>query len=99
MGYEVEIHPVDNAGQVAGYIAKYFLKSADELFMTGTWVKNLRRIEVSRSWIKLPNLKNDEWQWMLAETENFSAWWLKRQREKGREVIDRTAIEPEKILP
>lgn len=99
MGYQVEIHPVDNAGQVAGYIAKYFLKSADELFMTGTWVKNLRRIEVSRSWIKLPDLKNDEWQWMLAESENFSSWWLNRQREKGREVIDRTAIEPEKMLP
>jgi hypothetical protein len=67
MGYQVDIHKVDNAGQVAGYIAKYFMKSE---FESGQeFPKNLRRIEVSRSWIKLPDLRADtDWVWVINQT-------------------------------
>lgn len=67
MGYQVEIHPVDNAGQVAGYIAKYFLKG--EAASSDEFPKGLRRIEVSRSWQKLPDLKSDRvFQWIINQT-------------------------------
>lgn len=54
MGYQVEIHAVDNAGQVAGYICKYFLKSQGTISVDNPFPKNLRRIEVSRNWLPLP---------------------------------------------
>lgn len=50
MGYQVDIHQVDNAGQVAGYIAKYFLKSESNINENRQFPRNLRRIEVSRAW-------------------------------------------------
>lgn len=57
LGYQVDIHKVDNAGQVAGYIAKYFLKAQEQLDEKRQYPRNLRRIEVSRSWT--PFLKLD----------------------------------------
>lgn len=67
MGYQVEIHPVDNAGQVAGYIAKYFLKG--EAAANEPFPKNLRRIEVSRTWLKLPKKLSDKaFQWIINQT-------------------------------
>jgi len=89
MGYQVDIHPVDNAGQVAGYIAKYFLKSADMVEEVSEWYPNLRRIEVSRSWIKLPDLKDENWSWRIAESENFADYWIWSHRSSGFEVLDR----------
>lgn len=70
MGYQVEIHPVDNAGQVAGYIAKYFLKSEAQQNEGEQFPKNLRRIEVSRSWIELPSVKDDSFLWVINQTRD-----------------------------
>lgn len=73
MGYQVDLHHVDNAGQVAGYIAKYFMKSEEVTARTGKdYPKGLRRIEVSRNWTKLPDL--------VAES-NFS--WIINQTREG----------------
>lgn len=67
MGYQVDMHAVDNAGQVAGYIAKYFMKS--ELVDASPFPKSLRRIEVSRSWTKLPDLTADnKFSWLINST-------------------------------
>lgn len=69
MGYQVEIHNVDNAGQVAGYIAKYFLKSENIQNGGKSFPKNLRRIEVSRNWLELPELRDFErFQWTVYQT-------------------------------
>lgn len=90
MGYMVDIHKVDNAGQVAGYIAKYFLKSEFEQNEGAPFPKNLRRIEVSRNWIKLPDLKADEdWQWIVNQTrygQQLSAFNVKKVT--GYQVVD-----------
>lgn len=79
MGYQVEIHAVDNAGQVAGYIAKYFLKSEIEQSMTAPFPKGLRRIEVSRSWLALPPLADNDFSWIVNQTRegqlNTKAWY------------------------
>lgn len=69
LGYQVDIHEVDNAGQVAGYIAKYFLKSQATITLQKPFPPNLRRIEVSRTWLKLPDLAADsDWQWIVNST-------------------------------
>ena len=67
IGYQVDIHRVDNAGQVAGYIAKYFMKS--ESVSEKPFPKGLRRIEVSRSWLKLPEIESDRtFQYIINQT-------------------------------
>lgn len=68
MGYQVEIHHVDNAGQVAGYIAKYSLKSSE---FASVYKRGMRRIEVSRNFPKLPDPKSvfgDDWKWQRNHT-------------------------------
>lgn len=71
IGYQVEIHLVDNAGKVAGYIAKYFMKSEFEQDKGEPFPKHLRRIEVSRSWVKLPDLQADsDWKWIVNQTRD-----------------------------
>lgn len=57
MGYQVDIHPVENAGQVAGYICKYFLKSQENVSDERQFPRGLRRIEVSRNWLPLPKIE------------------------------------------
>jgi hypothetical protein len=81
MGYEVELHKVDNAGQVAGYIAKYFMKSESVTeSIKLDYPKGLRRIEVSRNWMKLPDLIAEiEFKWIINETREGqlrnAAWY------------------------
>jgi hypothetical protein len=70
MGYQVDLHHVDNAGQVAGYICKYFLKSQSEIAEDRLYPRNLRRIEVSRNWLQLPQ----------HDTEKMFSWLLHKSR-------------------
>lgn len=90
MGYQVEIHHVENAGQVAGYIAKYFLKSESEQNQGEAFPKCLRRIECSRNWIKLPDLQADsDWQWIVNQTrEGQLLTAFHRKQVTGYSVID-----------
>lgn len=89
LGYQIEIHEVDNAGQVAGYIAKYFMKSEQNVAESEDWYPNLRRIEVSRSWIKLPELEKDSWAWAICESAAWADSWISRKRKQGYEVTDK----------
>ena len=69
MGYQVEIHPVDNAGKVAGYICKYFLKSQGSISPEQKFPLNLRRIEVSRNWLELPEIERKmHFDWLLNDS-------------------------------
>jgi len=88
MGYQVDIHYVDNAGQVAGYIAKYFLKSEYERGLR-QYPENLRRIEVSRNWTKLPEIKHEMvFSWLLNKTRNGQLQNAQIYADKGYEIID-----------
>lgn len=89
MGYEVEISKVENAGQVAGYIAKYFLKSEFEVSQTEQFPKGLRRIEVSRSWLKLPDLNEGEvWSWTLNKSREGQLNMANHYEKMGFQVYD-----------
>lgn len=89
MGYQVDVHEVDNAGQVAGYIAKYMLKSESVQNAGNPFPKNLRRIEVSRDWLELPKMAEFErFTWDVYQTVDGAkrnAAWLGRD---GWRIVD-----------
>jgi hypothetical protein len=90
MGYQVDIHEVDNAGQVAGYIAKYFLKSENALGeQREIWPKSLRRIECSRTWPQLPPLEEyNNFAWNKFFTEDGVRRYADIKRVAGYHIID-----------
>jgi len=89
MGYEVEIHAVDNAGQVAGYIAKYFLKSEFETGLKEPFPRGLRRIEVSHLWLKLPDLHEKSlWAWYFNGSRDGQLRFAGEYEKRGYDVID-----------
>jgi len=57
MGYQDHEGIVTNAGQAAGYCAKYLLKASDKC---DQYEKHMRRINCSRNWEPLPKLSSDE---------------------------------------
>jgi hypothetical protein len=57
LGYQAHIRKIDNAGQVAGYMAKYTLKNASVARGGIVFPKGLRRIETSHKWPVLPKLR------------------------------------------
>lgn len=89
MGYQVDIHHVDNAGQVAGYISKYFLKSEFEISETRKFPQNLRRIEVSRGWTPLDDLNTENgFIWLLNTSRNGQLRQAAHYHGLGFEVVD-----------
>lgn len=98
MGYQVEMHAVDNAGQVAGYIAKYFLKSESVTESIGLdYPKGLRRIEVSRNWMKLPDIVAEfELTWIINQTREGQLRMADFYREELEYSIIDTVKESEK---
>jgi len=56
LGYQAHVRKIDNAGQVAGYMAKYTLKNAHISRGGIEFPKGLRRIETSHKWPVLPKL-------------------------------------------
>jgi hypothetical protein len=90
IGYQVEIHAVDNAGQVAGYISKYFLKSEGQAQARKfVFPRGLRRIEVSRNWLKLPDLKADTLiTWFVQTTREGQILRAGEFHNRGFEIID-----------
>lgn len=57
LGFEAHTDEVKNAGQVAGYVAKYMIKSIPN---HSVYPKGARRIEVSAQWVSW-HPKTDEW--------------------------------------
>jgi len=96
MGYQVDLHSVDNAGQVAGYIAKYFMKSESVTEAMNTdYPKGLRRIEVSRNWMKLPDLIAEiEFSWVVNQTRDGqlrnAAWYKTQMQYKIIDLVSKT---------
>jgi len=91
MGYMVDIQGVRNAGQAAGYIAKYFLKSE----VIGEYPKGLRRIEASRNWTKLDDLTGETLlTWYVQQTREGQINRAQTFYQRGFEIID-TVNEPQ----
>lgn len=87
MGYQVEIHPIDNAGQVAGYIAKYFMKA--QSVSENPYPKGLRRIEVSRGWTPLPDLvAENQFMWIINATRDGQERTAQHYYQVGYDIID-----------
>lgn len=58
LGYQAKYDKVVNAGQVAGYISKYMLKSMPN---ATHYPKGARRIEVSNNWVAWHEKEDSEW--------------------------------------
>lgn len=87
MGYQIDIHSVDNAGQVAGYIAKYFMKA--QSVSSNPYPKGLRRIEVSRNWMKLPDLAADnQFRWLINSTREGQERVAQEFYKRGFDIVD-----------
>jgi hypothetical protein len=89
LGYQAKWLKVDNVGKIAGYVAKYSLKNASVARGGIEWPVGLRRIECSRNWPELPEIKTDEEiAWIVNQTREGqlnNAAWLKQ---RGLHVID-----------
>jgi len=91
MGFQANWSLVENAGQIAGYMAKYTLKNA--LISRGgvVWPKGLRRIETSRNWPKLPKLEvNLGWDWNICESREYQSEIAGKLQTEGYQLIDLT---------
>lgn len=87
MGYIAHESRVKNAGQVAGYAAKYLLKSFDFAHL---YPKGMRRIEASRNWFQFHDVTTDFERWDIhwtRESQDASAkQWARRNK---LQVVDR----------
>ena len=85
MGYQVDIQGIRNAGRAAGYVAKYFLKSE----VIGSYPKGIRRIEASRNWTPLPDLKADTLlTWFVQQTRDGQISRAQTFYDRGFDIID-----------
>lgn len=85
MGYMVDSSAAKNIGQVAGYAAKYLIKSFG---LADYYPKSLRRIEVSRDWTKLEKFKDDRYDWFVVFDRESSDRVAKNLKAHGYKIID-----------
>jgi len=91
MGYQADWHEIDNAGMVAGYIAKYSLKNATQARAGIVWPKGLRRIETSRGWPELTRLETGElWNWYYRANRTAQITLAQPYLDAGFSLLDRT---------
>lgn len=89
MGYQADWRKVENAGQAAGYVAKYTLKNASIARGAVEWPKGLRRIELSRNWPKLERkYREDNWLWMINSTREGQLKTAEYLEYEGYKLID-----------
>jgi len=90
MGNQSDWRKVDNAGQIAGYVAKYSLKNATLERGGIAWPKGIRRIETSRNWPKLtPKMKDENWAWIVFTSRKFQQYATEGYLEAGFTLIDK----------
>jgi len=91
LGFQADWRKVDNAGQVAGYAAKYTLKNAQIARGNIQWPKGLRRIETSRNWPILPKLDQESaWSWIIKMSRGEQLASGQRFFARGFDVLDLT---------
>lgn len=98
LGYQAKIDKSVNAGQAAGYMAKYMLKQSENLNLY-KFPKGARRIEASRNWVAWKKRNKDKWQHVgdvhaakgVATMRKMSGW-------KIESLAIRNELKREKVL-
>lgn len=89
MGHQADWRDIENAGMVAGYVAKYTLKNSTTTRGGVKWPKGLRRVEVSRNWPKLPDMEIvSGYNWIIKETRLGQLMSAVNWRDVGFQLID-----------
>ena len=89
MGNQADWRKVDNAGQAAGYVAKYTLKNASITRGGVAWPKGLRRIELSRNWPQLPDIyEKQNYVWNINSTRDGQLKWAEWLEKEGYKIVD-----------
>lgn len=89
MGFQADWREVDNAGQVAGYAAKYTLKNAQVARGGISWPSGLRRIETSRNWPILPKKEQEStWGWIVHATRTGQLISANEFYRRGFDIVD-----------
>lgn len=91
MGYQADCSPMKNPGKVAGYVAKYMLKSAEN---ADRYTKGMRRINVSQNWPKLPPLPDNtsEYNYTHIDGQESAVFWKGYFQRRGWNVADPTGV-------
>ncbi len=77
MGYQAHMDDLVNAGQAAGYVAKYMLKQSKDDTLH-SFPKGARRIEVSGNWVSWHEKKSEGWHYSgNLEQSIGKARWMK----------------------
>lgn len=85
MGYMCDSTQSKNPGQVAGYIAKYLIKSFEN---SEHYERGMRRIEASRNWDELPDLASDIQNWRVFQSRDAQDRHAVEARGAGQSVVD-----------
>lgn len=85
MGYMCDSTRSKNPGQVAGYVAKYLIKSFENF---ERYEKGMRRIEASRDWLPLPKFDSDIDNWKIFVTRDSQDRNALEAKKLGRKLID-----------
>jgi len=89
MGHQADWRDIENAGMVAGYVAKYTLKNSTVTRGGVKWPKGLRRVEVSRNWPELPDMDIvSGFDWMISVSKEYQSEVAGNLQVKGYNVID-----------
>lgn len=77
MGFMAHSDEIVNAGQAAGYVAKYMLKQSKEDTLH-SFPKGARRIEASHNWVAWHDKKNEDWHYSGSFEQSVGkARWMK----------------------
>jgi len=85
MGYMCDSTRSKNPGQVAGYVAKYLLKSFENF---EKYEKGMRRIEASHEWTELPELMSDIQNWTVFQSRDAQNRGAENSKKHGYEIVD-----------
>lgn len=89
MGNQADWREIQNAGQAAGYVAKYTLKNASMARGGIEWPKGLRRIETSRNWPELPDIyEKQDYVWNINSTREGQLKWAEWLEKEGYKLVD-----------
>jgi hypothetical protein len=79
---------IGNAGQAAGYLAKYTLKNAATARAGIEWPKGAHRIDVSENWPKLADLRDSSIAWIINQTREGQLRTAQYLYTRGFEIKD-----------
>lgn len=85
LGYQAHSVRSKNTGQVAGYCAKYLIKSFEH---AEKYPKNIRRIAVSQNWTPLPELSDNDREWKIHHTRQEQDQYVRSDLSWRKRLVD-----------